>query len=271
MTVMSPVGRNVTSPARDQPTDRRRVRAAIIRWSGLCVLVALLEAMTRAGTIPRVILPPPTEIVDELVSRVGEKQFFSDLGRTALEVGLSCLIGISVGLLLGIICARVRILGDTMEPYLVTLYAMPMLVFYPILLALMGLGSAPIVVITSIMVTVPVALNTMVGIRNVNPLLVKMALSVNCGRAALYRKVILPAAGPLVFSGVKLGVMYGIIGTVAMEFIIANKGLGYRIGYDYNNFDIVGMWTQIVVVMTLAILAVWLLGVAERRVRRDME
>ena len=71
-----------------------------------------------------------------------------------------------------------------LEPYLVTLYAMPTLVFYPVLLALMGVGMGPIMVIASLMVVIPVALNVMVALRSINPVLPKLGRSLNCTAAS---------------------------------------------------------------------------------------
>jgi NitT/TauT family transport system permease protein len=249
---------------------RSRVTVVGVRWIIILATIGALEALTRNGAIEPIVMPPPSDIASALADTVRTAEFRSDLARTALEVCASCTIGIIAGLAIGALSARVKTVGDVAEPYLVTLYAMPTLVFYPILLAIMGLGSGPIITITSVMVVIPVALNAMVGLRSINPVLIKMGRSMNSTPGQLYRKVLLPAATPLVIPGIKLGIMYGIIGTVAMEFILADRGLGYRIGHHYNNFAILDMWTGIVVVMVLAMVIVSLLGVVERRVRRDM-
>jgi NitT/TauT family transport system permease protein len=238
------------------------------------VLVALtfgvLELLTRAGTIQPIVLPVPTDIMRALWDLVQTSQFVSDLTRTALTVAISFGIGLIAGLAVGVACWRLPLLGNVLEPYLVTLYAMPTLVFYPVLLALMGVGIGPIVVIASLMVLIPVSLNTMVALRSVNPVLPKMGRSLNCTRGQLYRKVLLPAATPLAVPGVKLGLIYAIIGTVAMEFILADRGLGYRIGVDYREFNIPDMWALIVIIAALAILVTSAVGFLERRIRRDM-
>jgi NitT/TauT family transport system permease protein len=197
-------------------------------------------------------------------------QFGSDLVRTALTVGIAFAIGVVAGVLLGAACWRAPLLGNVLEPYLVTLYAMPTLVFYPILLALMGVGMGPIITIAALMVVIPVTLNVMVALRSINPVLPKLGRSLNCSRGQLYRKVLVPAATPLAVPGVKLGLIYAIIGTVAMEFILADRGLGFRIGKDYREFNIADMWALIFAVSALAILVTSAVGLFERRIRRDM-
>jgi NitT/TauT family transport system permease protein len=251
-------------------TGIARPSARVLRWLVVALTFAVLELLTRAGTIPPLILPPPTDVVSALVDLVPATQFAQDLVRSSLTVGISFAIGLVAGLLLGAACWRLPLVGNVLEPYLVTLYAMPTLVFYPILLALMGVGMGPIIVIASLMVLIPVALNAMVALRSINPVLPKMGRSLNCSRGQLYRKVLVPAATPLAVPGVKLGLIYAIIGTIAMEFILADRGLGFRIGKDYREFNVADMWAMILVVAVLAVLVTSAVGVLERRLRRDM-
>jgi NitT/TauT family transport system permease protein len=244
--------------------------ARLVRWGIVVLAFVVLELLTQSEVIPEVYIPPPTEIVSSLFNLVGTSEFASDLVRTGLTVGIAFAIGSVIGVVLGAVCWRAPLVGDVLEPYLVTLYAMPTLVFYPILLALMGVGIGPILVIASLMVVIPVALNVMVALRSISPVLPKLGRSLNCTRGQLYRKVLVPAATPLAVPGLKLGLIYAIIGTVAMEFILADRGLGYRIGYDYRQFDVADMWALIVAVAVLAILVTSAVGLVERRIRRDM-
>ena len=256
-------------------TRRSRLRAdpaasdALVVTLRVGIVLAVLAALELAS-IDRTVIPKPSTIVGDVVDLVQTQQFAQDLGRTALELALSCSIGVPVGLAIGVLGWRYRFVGDGLEPYLVSLYAVPTLVFYPVLLAALGLGSEPIVCLTSVMVLVPVALNTMIGLRGIRPVLLKLGRSLDARPRDFYAKVLLPAATPLVFPGIKLGVMYGLIGVVAMEFILANRGLGYRIGYDYNNFATDHMWAGIAVIVLLALALVGALGVIERRIRRDV-
>ena len=107
------------------------------------------------------------------------------------------LIKIVVGIALGIVSWRIPLLGRVTEPYLITLYAMPTVVFYPVLLALMGLGTEPIITLAATAAFIPVALNTTIALRSVEPVLPKMGISMNCSRWQVYRKVLFPAAVPL--------------------------------------------------------------------------
>ena len=244
--------------------------ARLVRWALIAATFVVLQLLTAGGTIAPVVLPQPTQVVSAFADLVQTAEFRSDLGRTATTVAVSFAIGLVVGVAFGALAWRVPLLGDILEPYLVTGYAMPTLVFYPILVALMGIGMGPIIVIAAVMVVIPVALNVMIALREVNPALEKMGRSLNCSRSQLYRKILVPAATPLAIPGIKLGFIYAVIGTVAMEFILADRGLGFRIGFDYRQFDVQEMWGLILAVAVLSILVTAALGWLERRIRRDM-
>jgi NitT/TauT family transport system permease protein len=253
------------------PAVRRgRVPPRLLRWTMLVLVLAGIEAAARAGTLDPLKLPAPSAILSALARLAGTGEFYGDLGRTLLTVGAAFGVGLLVGVPLGVLFWRLPLLGAVAEPYLVTLYAMPTLVFYPVLLVVMGLGPAPIITIAAIMAMIPIALNTMVALRGITPMLPKLGRSIGCSTGQLYRKILVPAATPLAVPGLRLGFSYAVIGTIAMEFILAVKGIGFRTGFHYRDFDIPEMYAEVVVIAVLAVLVNGLLGQLERRIRRDM-
>jgi NitT/TauT family transport system permease protein len=244
--------------------------ARLVRWSLPAVAVAGVQVAAGAGLIDPLQLPAPTEIGSALVDLVRGGEFYGDLARTLMTVAAAFGIGVTAGIPLAVVLWKLPLLGDVLEPYLVTMYAMPTLLFYPVLLAVLGLGPAPIIAIASLMALIPIALGTAVALRSINPMLPKLGRSLGCGRRQLYRKVLLPAATPLAVPGLRLGFVYAVIGTIAMEFILATKGVGFRAGYAYRNFEVPKMYAYVVVVVALAVAANGLLSALERRIRKDM-
>jgi NitT/TauT family transport system permease protein len=242
----------------------------LARYLFIVGILVLLQILTRNGSISELVLPPPTDIATEVWRQLGTDRLYSDLGQTGFEVGISVAGGIILGLALGVFLWRLRTAGQAFEPFLATLYAMPVVVFYPTLLVLFGLGAAPIILLSTIMVIVPVSLNTATGLREVSPILVKLGRSLNCSRFQLYGKVMFPAAIPFIVPGIRLGIIYGVTGTVVMELILADKGIGFRIGDDYNNFAVTPMWAGIVIVMVLCTVIVAGVDRIARRLRRDL-
>lgn len=250
----------------------RRFRAAVVtvRLALVAGFIVLIQVLTEHGRIDPLVLPPPTKIADHLWSTLGTGQFRDDLVRTTIELGCAFSIGTATGLLIGASLASLPIVGSVFEPVLATFYAIPVVVFYPILLVYMGLNERPIILIAALTTMVPVALNTMVAFREVPPVLVKLARSLNCSRIQRYTKVMLPAGVPLVLPGVQLGFIAGLTMTVAMEFLLAGGGLGYRISSSYANYEALAVWSGIVVVVGLAVILVYLLKLVAVHIRQDM-
>lgn len=246
------------------------VRISLARWGIVVGVVGLLELAARVGLVDPLTMPAPSQMVARLFGVIGREEFGTDLWTTGLAVLASFAFGAVAGMAVGILFWRLPFVGATFEPYLVSLYSMPTLVFYPILLAIFGLGPAPIVVIATTMAMIPIALNTMVGLRSIPPTLPRLARSLNCSRTQTYLKVLAPAATPLLVPGLVLGFIYSVIGVIAMEFILAAHGLGFRIGDAYRAFRMEDMYAYIIVVLVIAVAVNILLNSIERRVRKDM-
>jgi len=244
---------------------------SLAQWGVVLGVVLALEICSRTELIDPLIMPAPSTMVGRLVELVPTATFWEDFRTTGLAVLAAFGLGAVGGLILGILFWRLPFVGATFEPYLVSLYAAPTVVFYPILLAVLGLGPTPIIVIASTMALIPIALNTMVGLNSIPPGLPKLARSLNCSVPQTYWKVLAPAATPLLVPGLVLGFIYATIGVIAMEFILASDGLGFQIGYAYRSFDMQSMYAYIIVVLIVAVAMNVLLNHIERRVRRDME
>jgi NitT/TauT family transport system permease protein len=243
----------------------------MLRWGLALVVLGALEWLTRSGAIEPLTLPPPTEIVDTLASTVVTGQFLSDLLRTALTVAAAATAGCLVGAAFGALGWWLPALWRAIEPFLIALYAMPVIVFYPIVIVLLGgIGIWPIIIIAAVMAAIPMAINTAIALRSVPQTMFKLARSLNCTRIQAAREIVIPSAAPLAMPGVRLGFVYAMIGTVAMEFILADRGLGFRTGVAYRAFEVAEMWAMIVAVALLAITLNGLLSILERRVRRDI-
>lgn len=252
-----------------QPNPAWR-RPRLVRWTIIIGLVVVLEVTTRTGLIDRSLMVPPSEILERLVSIVPTGEFGADTARTLTTILMAFAIGLVGGIPLGILLWRLPTVGRVLEPFLVTGYAMPTLLFYPVLLAIMGLNAGPIIVIAATMSLIPIALTTMVALGSIKPLLHKLAKSVNASQSQYYLKVLLPAATPLVFPGVKLGFIYAVIGTIAMEFILAAQGIGFRAGFSYRELNTADMWAYITVVIVLSVIVNGILTWSEKRIRKDL-
>ncbi|MEA2640301.1 MAG: NitT/TauT family transport system permease protein [Chloroflexota bacterium] len=242
-----------------------------MRWVIVALSILALEAYGRSGLVSRTTFVPPSTMLGTLWELARGGAMWPHLARTLLETIVAFVIGCAVGLPLGLLLWRVPYLGRISEPYLTALYALPLAFFYPLLLALLGLGPAPIIAIAALMAAVPIIVNTRIALGEVRAIYRRLGRSLGCSPLQLYAKIVLPAASPLLFAGIKMGFVYALIGSVAMEFVLADRGLGFAVRYHYNYFDAPEMYAYVLLILAIAIMVNWGLlrgeGAAERGLR----
>ncbi len=110
-----------------------------------------------------------------------------------------------------------------------------------------------------------VVLNTAIGFGEVPRVLIKVGQSMNLSRWQILSRIFFPAAVPYIFTGLKLGMVYSLIGVIASEFVLSTSGLGYLVSYNYTNFRTAAMYSAMLLILFLAILLNWALNSIERR------
>lgn len=249
------------------PRKRRLGKGALSALStiGLIALfIAICEIGVRAGLWNESVLPAPSTIFAELATQMALPQFWDDAARTGVEVAVSLVFGALLGLAAGLTFWRLPYIGRIFEPYLVSFYAVPLVLFYPVMIVLVGINAMSVIILATIMAAIPMALNTTVGLKGMRPVYMKLARSLNASPRQVLFSVAIPAAGPFIVAGLRLAVVYALIGTIAMEFTTAQAGLGYRIRYLYETFDNTAMFAYIVVVLLFSCLLTVLLALLER-------
>lgn len=240
----------------------------LVRWALIIGAALAIEALARSGTLSRTVVVPPSQVLDALRLITESRELFPHLGRTMLEACASFAIATAFGIPLGVLFWRVRYLARVLEPYLSALYAMPLVFFYPLLLALMGIGPWPIIAVASAMSFVPIAINTRVGFAEIPEVYPKLGRALGCSPLQMFRQLLFPAAAPHVFAGLTMGFVYALIGAIVMEFVLTDSGVGFAVQYNYHFFNSRKMYAYITVAIVLAVVINWLLSTAEKRVRR---
>jgi NitT/TauT family transport system permease protein len=223
-----------------------------VRFALALVLVLLLEALCRFGVIDRFAMIPPSEILWDLGKLLAGGQMWPAIFKTLTNVAVACVAAIIVGVILGTLIHRWLPLRETLDPLFAAYYAIPVYAFYPLFIVIFGLGDMPQVLIGFMLGLVAVIVNTLNGLDRVPRALIKTARIHRLGPVATALQVTLPFAVPYIFTGVKLAVAYSFIGVIGAELIMSRTGLGYEIGFAYNNFDNAVMYPLIVLVLAVA-------------------
>lgn len=227
-----------------------------------------LELGSRAGWWSPAELPAPSTVVTAMVDAAGTAQFWQDVFRTLTEVVAAIVAGSVLGLAIGLLFWKLPAVGRIFEPYLVSFYAVPLVLFYPVMIVLVGINATSVIILATIMALIPMALNTAVGLNAMRPVYMKLARSVRATPRQVLVHVAIPAAGPYIVAGLRLAVVYALIGSIAMEFTTAQAGLGYRIRYLYEVFDNDMMFGHILAVLILSAVLTMLLAILEKALLR---
>ena len=190
---------------------------------------------------------------------------FDTMRAFAIAFALSVVIGLLVGFWLGFD----HLSGDALEPMVATVYAIPKLTLYPILLLAFGLGVSAKVAFGVIHGVIPIILFTLAAVRNTKPILLKTGHVLKLSRPQMVRWILFPAAMPEIFTGLRVGFSLTLIGSLLAEMFASQRGLGYLLmtGIGLHNIDLVMSVTLLIVVFAAAVST--LLLQIDRRLHRQ--
>ncbi len=227
-------------------------RVGLIRLGVIAAMIGALEGACRSGLIDPRIMIPPSEMAAALVSILASGQINDDIVRTLGVIAVAVAASVVLGFAFGVLIHALPRLREALEPFFATYYAVPVFIFYPVLIAIFGLSLVPIVLMGVATAIVAMIIATLNGLDRVPHVLTKVAQVHRMGRLATAVRLQLPAAAPYLFTGVKLAVSYGFIAVIAAEFILAPAGLGRDIANAYADFDNRRMYALMLFVLGIA-------------------
>ncbi|MFI7188466.1 ABC transporter permease [Nocardia nova] len=255
---------------------RRQLAALAGRWSWrlfkpvlvIALFLAFWELAPRVGLVDQIFLPPFSTVVqrgDELI-RNGQlwDNTSASLGRSL--VGFA--IAVACAVPAGVAIAWYKPVADFVNPLLELFRNTAALALLPVFILILGIGETSKVAIVVYAGFFPILLNTISGVRSVDPLLIKSAVSLGFSPLRLFQKVILPAAVPTVFTGIRMAASASILVLIATEMSGARAGLGYLITAAQQNFQIPDMYVGIVAIAIVGLVYNAVLVAIERRLTR---
>jgi NitT/TauT family transport system permease protein len=246
-------------------------KSAFSIFNGLVLVAALLAAwqilFQIAGTQA---MTPPLETFRYLGQLLTTESFWGHLEETARAFFIALLLAVLTGLAIGFWLGAHRFSSDVFEPILVAFYSVPKITLYPIILLTFGLGLPAKIAFGTIHGVVPVALSTIAAVRSINPILLKTARVLRLGRWRLVASVLLPAALPEIFTGIRIGFSLTLIGTLLGEMFGSQRGLGYLLmtAIGLQNVKLIMAVTLLIVLFAAAVST--LLIVIDHRLHRRM-
>lgn len=243
-----------------------------VRLTRLAIVVALLagyELSTRLQLIDPFTFVPLSDMGARLVHDLADAEFrTTHLLPTLFQVVSAFLVSSVAGIVFGVLLWRSELLHYSVQPYLLLLYAIPSFALYPIFISVFGMGSLAVILAATLSAVPAVVLNTALGFRQTKKSLIKVGRSFGLSTRQMLVHVFFPAAWPHIFTGLRLAAVYSIIAVIATQFILSAQGVGFNVSYQYNNFDLDGMYASILLILVFAITITTALRYVETRLHR---
>jgi ABC-type nitrate/sulfonate/bicarbonate transport system permease component len=220
-------------------------------WVSLAIGIGAWEIAGRSTSAAFMV--PFSETVVRLWQLVLSGEFIREFLDSAKLFLTGFVLALNVGMPLGMLLARVRVLRIAIEPYLMIVYATPMVALIPFILSMIGFGFAPKVLVVFLFAVFPVLYNTVEGARSIKPELLEVAKSYRSNEWALWREVMLPYTLPYAMTGVRQSIGRALVGMIAAEFFLSSTGLGQLIMSASQNFDTGGVFASILVIALIGV------------------
>jgi ABC-type nitrate/sulfonate/bicarbonate transport system permease component len=230
-----------------------RLASRLIGLTSLAAVLAAWEFAVRHRLVNAVLMPTPSTILDTLSALLTSGEFLRPLLHTtgvfSAGYSIGCLLGIGIGLWMG--CSRAAY--GLLEPLVELLRPIPKSALVPALFLFLGIGKVTMVTVVVFGSVFPVLINTLQGVRDVDPVLLDTARTFQCSRYRTVFSVILPAALPAVLTGMKVSLGLGVALVVLAEMLAGENGLGFFILDTQRAFQIREMYAWVVILAAFGV------------------
>ena len=244
------------------------VSAFLSRYGVLLAFLAIWQLSSRAGWINAAVFPPLDTIVAALLQGIVSGALLDDIAISLQRSGTAFVAAVLVAIPLGLFMGQMRSVERALDPILQVFRQTSALALYPVFILLLGLGEASKVFVIFWATLFPLLLNTIGGVKEVDPKLIEMARVYGASRLTVFRRVVLPGAVPSIFVGLRLSATTALLLLIASEMIGANKGVGFQVMNAQYNFQIPLMFAAIMLLAGLGLISNYALVVLQRRLCR---
>ncbi len=217
------------------------------------VLLVAWEVLVRSGAWTGLFTPAPSAIGAALAAMIAEGTLPTHVGYTFVRILTGLLVGATAGVTLGLamgVSARLRRLVD---PLVAAVHPIPRLAFFPLLIVVLGVGETSKLAAVSIGAFFPMLLNTVAGVHSMNPVHLELARNFGATRWQMFQRVLVPGSLPLMLTGLRLSSNVAFHGTIGVEMVGSQTGIGSLLWLSWQTFRIDHMYAILVVIATIGI------------------
>jgi NitT/TauT family transport system permease protein len=234
----------------------------------LVTFLALWQALYFVVGSDVISAPMPT--LGRAIELLGTRPFWVHAANTGQAFIIAVLISSVAGIVIGLWLGFHRFAGDVADPILSTLYSIPKITLYPLILLMFGLGISAKIAFGVIHGIFPIMIFTMNAVRNVSPIYYRTARIMKMPPVTIAMTIMTPAALPEILSGIRIGVALTLLGTLIGELFASTAGIGFVLIRAMDIHAVVDILALATLIFMFAATINALLGALERRVRRNV-
>jgi ABC-type nitrate/sulfonate/bicarbonate transport system permease component len=247
---------------------RRRARPHLESWLSAAIAAAGLvtwEWLVSAGALSALFFPAPSTIAWTVVRMFVRGDLAIQLGATLARLLLGLALGGGPGLVLGLTMGWSPRLRGLVDPFVAATYPIPKIAILPLIMLIFGVGEPSIVAVIAASTCYPLLINSMAGVRQINPIYFEVAENYGAGRVRLFTRVILPGSLPSILSGARIAMNTALLVTIAVEIVTAQQGLGAMIWLAWQTLHTEEIYASLFLIVVLGIGLNWLLQALSAR------
>ncbi len=240
------------------------MRSRVVRILSPIVFLLIWEAVVRLGQVNELFLPAPISVLRTGLAMMLDGRLPWAVWVSLVRVLEGFLLGSLGGIILGLLVGWFRLVEDVVDPLVAGLYPIPKSALFPLFILWFGLGDTSKVVTILIGVVFLVLINTVTGVKGIDPVLIKAAQDLGATRFQIFTKVVIPGALPNIFTGLRLGAGVALILVFITEMEATKAGLGFLLWESYQLLLVKEVFTCTIMFGLLGILSTWVLQGTER-------
>lgn len=232
---------------------------------GIVIVLICWELTGRSGWVDPIFISSPSLVLEAGKDYLMSGRFWIDLKVSGMEFLLGFILSIGIGIPLGILMGWYNKIDALFDPLINFLYASPRIALMPLFIIWFGIGITSKIAIIFLGAVFPIIINTIVGIRTIDPQILNVARSYKAKDHQIFRTIVLPSAVPAIISGIRLGLGHALIGIVVGEMTASTSGIGYMMNQAGASYQTDLVFFGLIVISGCGVILTELLRRLERK------
>jgi NitT/TauT family transport system permease protein len=232
----------------------------------ICAGLLIWEILARLLLENELLIPPPSSVLRSFWRLAVSGQLNKHFAATLIEFTYGFSTATIAGIMLGYLMGMHRWFDEIMDPWIATLYSIPIITVVPLIIIWFGIGMVSKVIVVFKITAVAIILNTAAGIKNLDPVWLELAKSLRLSRWETTYKIRFPGALPYIITGMRLGVGRALLGVIVAELMAANAGLGYLLRDSSETWDSPKLFVTVTLLAVIGLISFNLIKRLEQKI-----